>query len=349
MPRNSPHKHAELLSLCHAAYGGEANVSRIQKHVARKGYEMLAHVDGIDHGVADAYIFKNRDQIVVAFQATESRLHEWRKNLNLGLVRVANNVWVHRGFNEVANERVSVRVYGEGAAPETIQRPNFIEAVLEQARHFAVKEDKPISFCGHSLGGALACIATERTGREPEYADLHNRLERLITFGTPRVGNSGFRLSLDKAMSGRESAAYITPRDVVPQTPPGILGFVDNMPQTRLRDRTYLPVTSAVKLHGLASYAIGLRAQEGPEIPQAKTLVVKSSESTLFTLFVRPPALVASYVTRVALAAYQGEALGEMGRVLKDMPLDVKSCVRRVREAAQQDRGNDVRPGLTPS
>jgi hypothetical protein len=65
-------------------------------------------------------------------------------------------------------------------------------------------------FTGHSLGAALATLAA--SARTPE---------RLVTFGSPRVGDDEFLATLD----GVDIARYVDCCDIVCQVPPAQMGF----------------------------------------------------------------------------------------------------------------------------
>lgn len=76
---------------------------------------------------------------------------------------------------------------------------------------------KPLWFCGHSLGGALATIAT---------ADClaHNHpIAGLCTFGSPRCGNAAFANAF-KTKCGNVSR-YVYEHDFIPCMPPAIFGW----------------------------------------------------------------------------------------------------------------------------
>ncbi|MGD9759693.1 MAG: lipase family protein [Comamonas sp.] len=66
--------------------------------------------------------------------------------------------------------------------------------------------------CGHSLGGAIATLIAMRAGAN-----------RLITIGTPRVGDQTFVNALEG--SGIKRARVVDSSDVVTQIPPTFLGY----------------------------------------------------------------------------------------------------------------------------
>ena len=72
-----------------------------------------------------------------------------------------------------------------------------------------------IVFCGHSLGGALACIATAMS--------THPVGCTLVTFGAPRPGNAG--LAAVTSQRCERCVRVVHDRDVVPSAPLRTLGY----------------------------------------------------------------------------------------------------------------------------
>jgi len=97
-------------------------------------------------------------------------------------------------------------------------------AVLTGAIEGAVKADKPIWLCGHSLGGALAVLTAHRLAtRGVEVAGTLRRptLGALYTYGQPRCGNSAFTDELESKF-GHRFYRSVNNRDIVPLVPPPI-------------------------------------------------------------------------------------------------------------------------------
>jgi triacylglycerol lipase len=91
----------------------------------------------------------------------------------------------------------------------------FLKAFSDIEDKFSVVVDsalsnrRPVWFCGHSLGAALATIAAYK------YRD---RAQGLYTFGSPRVGNGRFVNALIKSL--RNIHRFVHHRDVVTTVPP---------------------------------------------------------------------------------------------------------------------------------
>jgi hypothetical protein len=79
-------------------------------------------------------------------------------------------------------------------------------------------QQKELWVTGHSLGAALAQLAALRLTK------LGYRVRAVYTYGTPRVGDSGFVADYDKLLGDR-TFPHINDRDVVTRVPPFSLGF----------------------------------------------------------------------------------------------------------------------------
>jgi triacylglycerol lipase len=139
---------------------------------------------------------------VVAFRGTTSRQDvrtDLQAKLNSALVSVDHRpVKVHAGFY-AAYKKVEAR----------------LEALLADPKC----SDKPIYLTGHSLGGALALVASAALGGRKSFGD---RIAAVYTFGCPRAGGRDFPLVV-KAPHYR----VVNGGDMVPFVPPSWLrGFV---------------------------------------------------------------------------------------------------------------------------
>lgn len=145
----------------------------------------------IDIDGAQVHVVWNKDTFVLAFRGTEpSEFSDIKADLN-ALPDRANNGqgWVHNGFQEEVNKVWHV-----------------LEALLPKA------EGKTFFITGHSLGGAMATIATSR---------LHDRVDALFTYGSPRVGTKKFVKSFSHIPHHR----HVNNNDVVPKVPFAFLGY----------------------------------------------------------------------------------------------------------------------------
>jgi len=156
-----------------------------------------------------AYLAESEAIIVLAFRGTQSAAN-WDTNCQTGMVHPGDTdsrLRVHQGFYS-AFERLSD---GE-------------KGIREQIRA-KTPANVPIYITGHSLGGALAQIATAVLGND--------QIAACYTFGSPRVGNYIFDLWVKPP-----SYRVINYADIVPQVPIPV-PFV--MPYRHSGDPRYMP------------------------------------------------------------------------------------------------------------
>ncbi len=140
----------------------------------------------------------NEDLIVIRGTMTP---REWIRNVQATQRRLPeadNGARVHKGFQEIYESFKLDRGPFEG---------DFVDAV--KAGAFS---DSPLLVTGHSLGGALATLATTDIARFDEDAQTS-----LITVASPRVGNDAFR---DVAGAIGSAVRICNMPDLVPMVPP---------------------------------------------------------------------------------------------------------------------------------
>ncbi|MEO7190891.1 MAG: lipase family protein [Vicinamibacterales bacterium] len=134
----------------------------------------------------DCYVAHSANAAIVAFRGTEP--DEWKDVLTD--VQLAQVPWdagqVHKGFADALD------------AIWPVLKPK-IDALAP----------RPIWFCGHSLGAALATLAAYRHGANTG---------GVCTFGSPRVGNRAFATAFNARLGGR-SLRYVNHHDVVTHVP----------------------------------------------------------------------------------------------------------------------------------
>lgn len=149
-----------------------------------------------DTEAAQAYWFHNEWDSVVVCRGTEP--HEWediKADAN-ALTAIAETVGkVHRGFkNEVD------RIW-----------PHIEEALEEN--------EKPLWFCGHSLGGAMANICANRC----MLSYIESDPVELFTYGSPRIGCKKY-VSHVEIKHNR----WVNNNDIVTRVPPVFMGYRHN-------------------------------------------------------------------------------------------------------------------------
>ena len=114
---------------------------------------------------AQAYLFSNDNDLVIACRGTEpTQWADIKSDINALPVRSETVSRVHKGFKDAVDE----------LWPE-------IEIDISN-------DKRNIWLCGHSLGAAMATIMTSRLWHNLDLKDP----EELYTFGSPRVGWSGY-------------------------------------------------------------------------------------------------------------------------------------------------------------
>ena len=143
-----------------------------------------------------AVIAGNDAIIIVAFRGTEiMKIADIKADIKVrleetGIAKIPGKV--HAGFLDALNE-----VWDD------------MRAVLKRFQD----KQQTVWFCGHSLGGALACLAAAKyVGNEG------GRINGVYTIGQPRVGNSKFAGQYDNVVGGN-CFRFVNNNDVVPQLP----------------------------------------------------------------------------------------------------------------------------------
>jgi triacylglycerol lipase len=148
------------------------------------------------------YVLYNDDFIIAAFRGTEVYRPDPERKLTdiarsvvaditadgkFGLVKFDQGAFVHRGFRKAFDE-----VWGPELKPRLDRLKNE-------------KPGRTVWLTGHSLGAALATLAAAR----------YKHVQGLYTFGSPRVGDGGFRDSFPI-----KSYRFVNNNDIVALVPP---------------------------------------------------------------------------------------------------------------------------------
>ena len=164
-----------------------------EKYFRQAGF---TSINLLDYEGAQCYLLGNKDIAVIVFRGTEPKqksdiwadLKTWKK-------KSQTKGSIHSGF------------MGE------------TDKVWESVQKFVSdNKDKDLYIAGHSLGGAMASVASSRLQN-------HGPLKTTYTYGSPRVGNSSWR---DYQTWSHQRIQ--NNNDVVTQTPPMLLGFRHHVP-----------------------------------------------------------------------------------------------------------------------
>ena len=164
-----------------------------EKYFRQAGFESI---NLLDYEGAQCYLLANNDTAVIVFRGTEPKqksdiwadLKTWKK-------KSQTKGSIHAGF------------MGE------------TDKVWSSVKKFVGdNKDKSLYIAGHSLGGAMASVASSRLQN-------NENLKMTYTYGSPRVGNNTWT-SFQKWSHQRIQ----NNNDVVTQTPPMLLGFRHHYP-----------------------------------------------------------------------------------------------------------------------
>ena len=179
---------AELANVC---YYDEPSA---ESSIGPLGFDVL---EFFDRDGAQAYRFETAHDVVVACRGTEPHdINDVKADVDAVMAVVETVGRVHRGFNTETDD---------------------LWPRIEQTLMVDRVQDKPVWFCGHSLGGAMATICAGRCFM----SDAVKNPEGLFTYGSPRVGDKQF-INYVKDI---EHVRWVNNNDVVPKLPPRWFGF----------------------------------------------------------------------------------------------------------------------------
>ena len=179
---------AELANVC---YFDEESVARTVEPLAVSASEFF------DRDGAQAYRFETEHDVVVACRGTEPHdINDVKADVDAIMAVVETVGRVHRGFNTETDD---------------------LWPRIEKTLHVDVIGEKPVWFCGHSLGGAMATICAGRCFMSDEVKNP----EGLFTYGSPRVGDKQY-INYVKDI---QHIRWVNNNDIVPRLPPRLAGF----------------------------------------------------------------------------------------------------------------------------
>ena len=158
------------------------------------------------------YADRSKKQIIVSFRGSVN-YRNWISNTLFTKYQFSNGIKVHRGF------------YTAYKLIRTLLQKKIERSLIHRSNY-------EIVFTGHSLGGALATLATadalnlfeSRDHESLSNLNIKSTLLSLITFGSPRVGNAQLSDALNRMDTGTILRVTNT-NDIVPHIPPRYMGF----------------------------------------------------------------------------------------------------------------------------
>lgn len=173
--------------------GGKARSLLVEK-LKGGGFELLAEFNAPETDT-QAFLVSNGEYAVLAFRGTEvAKRLDIKTDASFFKVSVVEGM-VHRGF---AEGYLSVE-------------PQILKALKKV-------DGLPLYITGHSLGAALATIATQHLEHD---SALRDQIAACYTFGSPRVGDKEFDLEF-------KSSIYrvINTTDIVTVVPLLLMGYI---------------------------------------------------------------------------------------------------------------------------
>ena len=183
--------------------GRRLQLESMKKVLSNSGFLLL---DVINIGETQGFVCKRVSDneppyLVLAFRGTEKKISDWLTDARC-VPTVVGKTKVHSGFLEAFTTK-------SGADGKTVQ-----EAVEEILAKEEAKDGNdnpfPLFITGHSLGGALALLATKLVAPDVNGA--------CYTFGAPRVGNYEYFRSVKTPVYRTVNSS-----DIVPRVPPGAI------------------------------------------------------------------------------------------------------------------------------
>jgi triacylglycerol lipase len=230
-----------------------------------------------DLGVTQAFILADAEKIILTFRGTDS-LKDWLGNFDIDLVGGPMGGKVHEGFARALSlVWKDIQLTFDALKPKQVATKSDIihgDAPLVKAPSLWIT--------GHSLGGALATIATARL-REKDQS-VHG----LYTFGSPRVGdrdfqeefNGDFRSKTFRFVNKNDAVTripmrslfyshvgqlcYLDEDNIIHTDPSFWYRFVDGI-KVRLEDIADLDL-STLENHKIGYYAEGIAQNIGKKI-----------------------------------------------------------------------------------
>ncbi|NJO39951.1 MAG: lipase family protein [Cyanobacteria bacterium CRU_2_1] len=178
----------------------ERDTEKAEQQGRSWGFEQVYFFDEKE---TQAILLANHEKIIVGFRGSETVLEDWITDFK---IRKTSSPCgnVHRGFKAALNPIWT-----------------GIEETIEQLRDpLPQRKQQTLWFTGHSLGGALATMATAFC----KFNEQPIVVNGLYTYGQPRVGSEKFAANFNAAFKG-QTFRFVNNNDVVTRVPPSICDY----------------------------------------------------------------------------------------------------------------------------
>ncbi|MEO0852711.1 MAG: lipase family protein [Cyanobacteria bacterium J06648_11] len=160
----------------------------------------------------------DRDRAIVVFRGSERKVVDWQTNFDTSQERASFDREVIDKEIVDADCLEQTYPYGESSSSNSKMHGGFVNAyfsVREQIHQLVRDRDLDrITTTGHSLGGALATLCA--VDLQYNFSEKVTQIEA-YTYGSPRVGNEGFRSSFNQRVPN--SYRFVHGMDIVPALP----------------------------------------------------------------------------------------------------------------------------------
>ena len=167
-----------------------------------------------DHDLAELaqLSYAPRERIEARY-GSQMRIYRTQNARAILLERPERCVVAFTGTDDLQDVRSDIRGH---LVPHSVGRVHagFLAYLLQiwgRIRTALLTAGKPVIFCGHSLGAAAATIAAL------DWCHAGLTVERLVTFGSPRVGDAKFAAAVDACSF--QHARHVACSDVVTRIP----------------------------------------------------------------------------------------------------------------------------------
>ncbi|MYA59187.1 MAG: lipase family protein [Chloroflexi bacterium] len=188
--------------------GRRLQLESMKKLLSNSGFALVEviNIDETQGFVCRRNVQDEPPYLVLAFRGTEQKLSDWLTDARC-VPTVEGKSKVHTGFLEAFSKKRNANGKTVKAAVESI-------LALPEAKD-ANGKPLPLFITGHSLGGALALLATKLV--------VPNVNGACYTFGAPRIGNYEYFRFLKTPVY-----RVVNSSDIVPRVPPGavLMGLI---------------------------------------------------------------------------------------------------------------------------
>lgn len=212
-------------------------------------------IDQVNTGTQCAILLDNtQDIIYIVFRGSEERI-DWSTNFDFNKTTFQEQVIKQ----EIIQQQDKVYPYQEESQSNAKMHQGFVNAYLSVRnqihdyiqRHTASN----LIVTGHSLGGALSTLCAV----DMQYCFGEKFAISIYTFGSPKVGNKGFRNSFSRRVPN--SYQFVYGMDMVPALPRPWQGYYHVEKEYRLGRRFSLNfLTKRFRDHDIINYVTALKA-----------------------------------------------------------------------------------------